>query len=193
MAIAAKISGNNVLKDNFRVFENNNKSEQDLQAIRSVVEKQLSSTGIKGALCTQDVANEIKNKITSHIIEVAKEYGFDIPAIDVTASYSEVRFNIVASTVGITGLDCFHTAYLENCQTYNLKPEWLGQSFVFDNVLFTVDGLDDSRDVTFIRLIKIVNQTTSRIKLPIKTDTHIKIGDAIGSYKKAMAISFKSK
>jgi hypothetical protein len=193
MVSAAKITESNVLKDRLKVFENNNKPEQDLQVIRRVVEEQLTSTGIKGAVCTQDVANEIKNKITSLIIDVAKEYGFDIPAIDVTASYSEVRFNIIASTVGVSGLDCFHTAYLEKCQTFDFKPEWLGQSFVFENVLFTVDGLDDSRDVTFIRLIKIVNQTTSRIKLPIKTDTNIKIGDAIGSYKKAMAISFKSK
>jgi hypothetical protein len=192
MSSAADNKVSNLVKDSFKVFENPGKTERELQEIRSVVERQLSNTGIKGALCTQDVANEIRKKITSHIIEVAKEYGFDIPAIDVTASYSEVRFNIVASTVGISGLDCFHSAYLEKCQTYNLKPEWLGQSFVFENVLFTVDGLDDSRDDTFIRLIKIVNQKTSRIKLPIKNDTNIKIGEAIASYKKAMAISFKN-
>jgi hypothetical protein len=193
MNSAATNQLNDFSKDSFKVISNGTKTAEQLQDIRNVVKKHMLNTGIKGAVCTEDVANQLRQRITKHIIGIAKEYGFDIPAIDVVASYSEVRFNIVASTVGISGLDCFHSAYLEKCQNFGFKPEWLGVSFVYEGVLYMVDGLDDSRDDPFIRLIKIVNGKTSRIKLPIKNGNNVKIGDAIASYKKAMAISFKSK
>lgn len=181
----------NTAKKQFTVLDNPEKDINELTKIKEMAVEQLKLASIKGSFLTKEDAEDIKNSIDDFISEKLESYGLTVPKLNIEVKTNSVKVNVVASTVGTTGMDVFHSDYLIHGMQYGLRPEWLGCSFIHRGkqpAFLTVTGLDLSKDVPYVRFLQISNGTKSAVRTKLSESLVEQIGIAIEKYKSAFDI-----
>lgn len=184
----------NAAKPQFTVLDNPEKDLQELTEIKNIAIRQLEKANIKGAFISKEAAEDINSSLNEFISEKLESYGLTVPKLSIQVKSNSVNVNVVASTIGTTGMNVFHADFLEHGAKYGLRSEWLGSSFIHiapkpaPPAFLTVTGLDLSRDEPFIRLTQLRDGKTTPVRTRLSDVTIKQIGVAIAKYKSAFEI-----
>tara|TARA_Y100001936_G_scaffold251342_1_gene306945 strand:- start:1639 stop:2205 length:567 start_codon:yes stop_codon:yes gene_type:complete len=171
--------------------ENADKASSDvvkLKRIRDIALKSLTTFPEASFVISPKQADAIQSEIRDAVRGVCSKYKLDMAGAEVECNTNSIKVSVVASSLSLNGLDCYHQAYLESGMKFGLKPEWLGKTVVNKGCVYTVDGLDLTSDQSMLRLIILQNGQSSRLKMPIDENTANVLQKRIADFDAAMRI-----